>query len=318
MNAGMWCMAMNAKLKQQLQNRFSDRVRFDEPMSAHTSLKVGGPADAYVMPANESELSFLIKWTNETGLRFFILGWGTNLLVKDQGIRGIVISMASHLNKIIRKSSTKVTAMAGAGLSTLCRYAIDNGLSGMNFALGIPGSVGGAIRMNAGTNHGSVSDVLDSVRIIRADGNSKKLDASSLMFSYRGFELPDEEIRAENPSVILEGDFSLSQKTSTDVKAEAKDVLKQRRETQPKGLATAGCFFKNPDTGESAGYLIDQAGLKGACVGDAAVSEKHANFIHNRGNASAQDMIRLMESVQETVFKKFNIKLEPEVKIVGE
>jgi len=308
---------MKGKLKKQLQTRLSDRVRFDEPMSAHTSFRIGGSADAYVMPADESELVFLIKWINENGLRFFIIGGGTNLLVRDQGIRGVVICLAK-LNDISRQGSAKVLAMAGAKLNTLCRYAIDNGLLGMNFSLGIPGTVGGAIRMNAGTAHGTISSVLDSIRIIRPDGNDKKLDKSSLMFSYRGLALPDEHNRDENSSVIIEGDFSFSQNVTAKVKAEAEAVLKKKQKIQPTELATAGCFFKNPDTGESAGQIIDQAGLKGVTVGDAAVSEKHANFIYNRANATAEDVLRLADIVRETVFKKFNIILETEVKIIGE
>ena len=157
---------MNAALKKQLQNRFSDRVRFDEPMSAHTSFRIGGPADAYVMPANESELVFLIKLINENGLRFFILGWGTNLLVKDKGFRGVVIATSPYLNTISMTGPVQISAMAGARLNALCRYATDKGLSGMNFALGIPGTVGGAILMNAGTSHGTISNVLDRIRII--------------------------------------------------------------------------------------------------------------------------------------------------------
>ena len=308
-------MAIKEKLKKQLQTRFSDRVRFDEPMSAHTSFRIGGPADAYVMPADENELAYLVKWINETGLRFFILGWGTNLLVKDKGFRGVVIATSPYLNTISMTGPVQISAMAGARLNALCRYATDNGFSGMNFALGIPGTVGGAIRMNAGTADGTISSVVDSIRIIRPDGNFKKLNKSSLMFSYRGLALPDEYNREENPCVIIEGGFSFSQNATS--KAEVEAVLKKKQKTQPTGLASAGCFFKNPDTGVSAGQLIDQAGLKGACVGDAAVSEKHANFIYNRDKASAEDIIRLSDIVRETVFKKFNITLESEVKIIG-
>ncbi len=169
--------------------------------------------------------------------------------------------------------------------------------------------------MNAGTADGTISRVVDGIRIIRPDGNVKKLDKSSLEFSYRGLELYGENKRDENPCVIIEGGFSFSQNATS--KAEVEAVLKKKQKTQPTGLASAGCFFKNPDTGVSAGQLIDQAGLKGACVGDAAVSEKHANFIYNRDKASAEDIIRLSDIVRETVFKKFNITLESEVKIIG-
>jgi UDP-N-acetylmuramate dehydrogenase len=311
-------MAMNAALKQQLQNKFSDRVRFDEPMSEHTSLKIGGPADAYVMPADENELVYLVKWINETGLRFFMLGWGTNLLVKDKGFRGIVIATSPYLNNISMTGPAQISAMAGTRLKALCRYATEKGLSGMNFALGIPGTVGGAILMNAGTSLGTISNALDRIRIIRPGGNVENLDKSSLDFSYRGLTFPVGHNGDENPPVIIEGNFSFSQSSSAEIKAEGEIVLKNRFKTQPKGLASAGCFFKNPDTGESAGQLIDQAGLKGIHVGDASVSEKHANFIYNRNSATAEDVLRLAEIVKETIFKKFNITLETEVKIIGE
>ncbi len=311
-------MAINSELKKQLQSRLSDRVRFDEPMSAHTTFRVGGPADAFVTAIDETEMIFLIKWINDNGLPFFIIGGGTNLLVRDRGIRGIVISLAKNLARISRQGLTGLSAMAGANLGTLCRFAIRNGLSGLNFALGIPGTVGGAVRMNAGAWKGSIGNVIDGIRIIQPDGKVESMEKGALKFSYRSLSFASESSGDLSSSVILEAIFSLSQQSPESLKAEADTMLNARKKSQPIGFASAGCFFRNPDDRESAGKLIDLAGAKGLRVGDAEVSEKHANFIVNRGKASADDIIRLMRIVQETVFQKFNVMLEPEVKIVGD
>ncbi len=311
-------MAIQSELKKQLKNRFSDRVRFDEPMTAHTTFRVGGAADAFITVSDESELTYLITCLKENNLPFFIIGGGTNLLVKDQGIRGVVICLTKGLAKISQHGAITLSALAGASLSALCRFAIKRGLSGLNFALGIPGTVGGAIRMNAGAGNGDMSDVLESIRIIGPDGNIETVDKTGLTFSYRDLSFADENCRELSSSVILEGRFSLSHQRPEFLKAEADALLNARKKSQPTGFASAGCFFKNPENRESAGKLIDLAGGKGFRVGDAAVSEKHANFIVNRGRATAEDILRLMNIVQEAVFKKFNIMLEPEVKIVGD
>lgn len=310
-------MAIQSEIKKQLINRFSDRVRFDEPMSVHTTFRVGGPADVFVTVTDESELIDLIKCLNENSLAFYILGGGTNLLVKDHGIRGVVIHMARELAKISQSGATMISVMAGANLSALCRFAIHHGLSGLNFALGIPGTVGGAIRMNAGAWKGEIGDVLESIRVLCPDGRIETMDKTSLTFSYRSLSLAEENNKDLSSSVIIEGRFLLSQQRPEILQAEADELLKARKKSQPTALASAGCFFKNPEDFESAGKLIDLAGGKGLRAGDAAVSEKHANFIVNQGRATAEDILRLMHTVQELVLKKFNILLEPEVKIVG-
>ncbi len=311
-------MTIQSELKKQLKNRFFDRIRFDEPMAAHTTFRVGGPADAFVTVTDESEMIYLVKWLKENDLPFFIVGGGTNLLVRDAGIRGVVISMAKGLAKISRQGTTMLSAMAGGSLNALCRFAINHGLAGLNFALGIPGTVGGAIRMNAGAWKGDMSNVLDSIRIICPDGRIESVDKTGLAFSYRSLLISDANGRDLAASVIIEGRFSLSPQSPESLKEEADSLLRARKNSQPTGFASAGCFFRNPDNLESAGKLIDLAGGKGLRVGDAQVSTKHANFIVNRGRATAEDILRLMDIVQEAVFKKFNITLEPEVKIVGD
>ncbi len=311
-------MAIQSELKKQLENRFSDRVRFDEPMANHTTFRVGGPADVFITVTDERELTWLVKWLKENEQPFFIVGGGTNLLVKDKGIRGVVICLAKELATISQYGSTILSAMAGAGLSSLCRFAIKQGLAGLNFALGIPGTVGGAIRMNAGAGKDDMRNVLDSIRIINSAGSIEVVDKRELTFSYRSFSFAGETRMDLSSAVIIEGRFSLSPQRPDLLKVEADELLNTRKKTQPAGFASAGCFFKNPENRESAGKLIDLAGGKGCRVGDAQVSSKHANFIVNRGRATAEDIIQLMGIVQESVFKKFNIMLEPEVKIVGD
>ena len=225
--------------------------------------------------------------------------------------------MARELAKISQSGATMISAMAGANLSALCRFAIHHGLSGLNFALGIPGTVGGAIRMNAGAWKGEIGDVLESIHVLHPDGRIETMDKTGLTFSYRSLSFAEENNKDLSSSVIIEGRFLLSQQRPEILIAEADELLKTRKKSQPTAFASAGCFFKNPADFESAGKLIDLAGGKGLRAGDAAVSEKHANFIVNQGRASAEDILRLMHMVQELVFKKFNILLEPEVKIVG-
>lgn len=310
-------MGLSVALKDQLTKKFADRVRFDEPMTAHTTFRVGGPADAFVTVTDEKEITFLVRWLRQNELPFLIVGAGTNLLVRDGGIRGVVIAMTRSLAKISQPDAVTVSAMGGAGLNAVCRFAIRKGLAGLNFALGIPGTVGGAIRGNAGAWERDMEKVVHSLRIISPDGTVALVDKTQLAFSYRALSLVD-QCRDLSASIILEARFSVSQQGPEILKAEADRLLSARKKTQPVGTFSAGCFFKNPENCEPAGKLIDLAGGKDLRSGDAAVSSKHANFIVNQGRASAEDILRLMNRIQEAVLKKFNILLEPEVKIVGE
>ncbi|MFO7665413.1 MAG: UDP-N-acetylmuramate dehydrogenase [Desulfobacterales bacterium] len=305
-----------------LNNLFGSCVKFSEPMSRHTYLRVGGPADAFICPDNIEKLKELLLWAKDKRIPYTVIGDGSNLVVRDKGIPGIVIVLTRCLNGISRSGgngeSVLIEAMAGVRTQTLCRYAIEEGLSGINFALGIPGTVGGAIMMNAGTSSGSISDVLDSADALLSSGTILKIKREDINFSYRKFSwnINFTESQQEEP-VIIDGCFRLFQSDPVKLKKEARVILKKRRDNQPTGMASAGCFFKNPLSGKTAGQLIDMAGLKGTRIGGAEVSSRHANFIVNTGAASASDILGLMELVQETVFKKFNVRLEPEVKIVG-
>jgi len=270
-------------------------------------------------------LSFTRRFvpSRQRDIPYIVIGDGTNLLVKDRGIRGIVVVLTKCLKSITKRGVGRdgiiVTALAGARMQALCSFAIKNGLKGMNFAIGIPGTVGGGIMMNAGTAHGSIKGVLDSIKILLPAGYTKIIMRENLNFDYRKLSLKDEvkEVNQGQP-VILGACFCLHPSDPQKLKRDAEEILKARKERQPTGLPSAGCFFKNPLSGKTAGELIDLAGLKGKSIGGAETSLKHANFIINRGKASAGDMLALIELVQGTVSKKFNINLEPEVKIVGQ
>ncbi|MFC1878199.1 UDP-N-acetylmuramate dehydrogenase, partial [Thermodesulfobacteriota bacterium] len=305
-------MLINQTHKQWLTETFGPNVRFQEPMSRHTSLRVGGPADVYVAPQEKSALVVLVRWLQENRLPYFIVGNGTNLLVLDNGIRGIVISM-KHCLKDIRhtvqdRENVLVTAGAAARLNTLCTYASGNRFKGMNFALGIPGSVGGAIVMNAGTGHGNMADVITAVVVLSPGGDPVRIKKHALQFRYRGLDWKERpEVPGMQTPIILEGEFRLSVADKHAIEKEASAIMKKRIAMQPLHQKSAGCFFKNPAKGKSAGELIDLAGLKGKQIGDAQVSTTHANFIINKDKASAADILALKDLIQEAVLTSFNV-----------
>ena len=315
-------MVLDSTTRQWLQDQFKDDVRFDEPMSQHTSFKVGGPAEAFVTPAKPEDLKALIRWIGQSGLPLLVIGDGTNLLVKDTGIAGIVVVLTKCLNGIsktgVQDGGVRVRAMSGARLHKLCTFAIAAGLRGMNFALGIPGTIGGAIMMNAGTSQGWMQDVLEAITLLTPTGAPQTIAKEKLEFSYRKLSLKDETaMLARGFPIVIEGLFRLQLSDGRKLQQEAEDILKKRRASQPIHLPSAGCFFKNPASGKPAGELIDLAGLKGKKIGGALISPRHANFIVNSGGASADDILTLMDAVRSAVLKMFNIELEPEVKIVG-
>jgi UDP-N-acetylmuramate dehydrogenase len=314
---------LDTNSKNWLKDFFGEDVLFDELMSKHTSLRVGGPADSFVSPKDRHQLVELIGWACDRNIPYLVVGEGTNLLVRDKGIRAIVISLSSFLNKIMKtdigNSTYRIDAMAGMPLRTFCKYSINNGLSGMNFALGIPGTIGGGIKMNAGTAYGSMESVIHTIQLLFPDGNTKTVEKEQLNFGYRDLWLRSRTRESsKNQPIILNGSFILYRANSEELKKDAEVIIRDRKKKQPIGQWSAGCFFKNPSQKQPAGLLMDQAGLKGKTKGGAKVSTKHANFLLNTGNASAADILSLMEYAQEKVFKQFHIRLEPEVKIVGE
>jgi len=316
---------LNPDSKKWLAKLFGKNVKFNEPMSRHTSLRVGGPAWAFVTPESFEKFLELIRWSKKNGIYCMVIGGGTNLLVKDGGINGIVVVLKKCLDGITGIAGTGggkgpviVTAMAGTRLQALCSFAMDNGLEGMNFAIGIPGTVGGAIIMNAGAAYESMADVIDSIKVLLLTGEIRVVLKQNLQFDYRKLSWDRKITDIDNGQpIILSGCFSLRPSDPQRLKKQAVEILKARKKRQPSGFPSAGCFFKNPVSGKTAGELIDLAGLKGKSIGGAKISSKHANFIINKGNASAADMLALMELVQEKVLKIFNIELESEITIVG-
>ncbi|MFZ0243635.1 MAG: UDP-N-acetylmuramate dehydrogenase [Desulfobacterales bacterium] len=312
---------MNDRHKNWLSEHFGRQVRFDEPMARHTWFRVGGPAEALVTPADTDTLSQLLTGCRAGGIPWLILGSGSNLLVKDGGIAGVVISLRRCLTKIestAGSAGVRTTAQAGVKLPVLCRYCIEHGFAGLNFALGIPATVGGAIVMNAGTARGSIADVLQSLACLQPDGRRVRFDRRELDFAYRRLALkPGGAAEGSQDPVIVDGTFALKPADKKRLANEAGRILKERAAKQPIDQPSAGCFFKNPPAGRSAGELIEKAGLKGRQIGGARVSEKHANFIVNAGGASAADILALMDLVQGRVAAEFAVDLVPEVKIVG-
>ena len=318
----MTVVALDSDSIKWLESRFKHNVKFGEPMSRHTSLRVGGPAEAFATPENVEDLEALVKWSWDRGLSYLIIGKGTNLLVKDNGVHGIVIVLTKCLKKIDRTDTNTdgviVTAMAGANLKTLCSYALKRGLEGMNFALGIPGTVGGGIMMNAGTSHGSMENVLKSINVLLPTGDTRRIKKEALDFDYRKLSWsPELTDGHRDQTVILDGRFCLCPSDPEALKKTAREIIRTRKKRQPIGLPSAGCFFKNPASGETAGKLIEMAGLKGKSVGGAKISSKHANFFINRHKASAADFLALINLAEKVVLEKFNVHLEREVKVVG-
>ncbi len=315
-------MRLDADSRNWLIKKFGTNVCFDEPMARHTSLRVGGPAEAFIAPDSFERLVELVEWSFNRKIPYVVVGHGTNLLVKDGGIEGLVIVLTDCLNAIERKTGEKeevvVTAMAGARIKNLCSYALAHRLKGMNFALGIPGTVGGAIRMNAGTALGSMETALIAIDLLQPWGEVKRVGVENLVFSYRGLSW-EEDQTGDKPqfSFIIDGLFLLHSSDPRELKKEAEKILKTRKKNQPIGRLSAGCFFKNPITGKTAGELIALAGLKEMSIGGATVSPIHANFIINNGNATAADILALIGTIQEKVWQTFNIHLETEVRIIG-
>ena len=285
----------------------SAEVHFHAPLREYTSLKIGGTADVLVLPNTIEDLSKLIIQARAANVPIFVIG-GTNLLVRDGGIRGMVVSLM-RFKTIIDESSGVIYAEGGVIMPTLLRHAVSRSLSGLEWAAGIPGTVGGCVVMNAGTRLGEMKDSVKAVRLINSRGELQDCPASAISFTYR---------RAHLPKGIVVGVWlQLKPGEREKIQAAVKNYLRYRKDTQPLTLPNAGCAFKNPET-DAAGRLIEVAGLKGFRIGDAQISEKHANFVVNRGTASAEDVIELIREVVRTVERKTGVVLELELKIIGQ
>lgn len=286
------------------------RLLMDEPMRNHTTFAVGGPADVLVLPHTTEELTFALRSAKELGLPLTILGGGSNVLVLDGGIRGVVIQL-NALNKVLESQGTTLRASAGFILKDVCEFAQNKGLAGIEFACGIPGTLGGAVFMNAGAYDGEMSDVVTRVQSVDTEGVIRTYNADDLEFSYR------HSLFQQNQEVVVEVELALKEGQSAEIAARIEELMARRRSKQPLEMHSAGSTFKRPP-GFFAGTLIDQTGLKGLAVGDAQVSRKHAGFVVNTGNATAQNIVDLIHEVQKRVKAAHGVQLEPEVRIIGE
>jgi UDP-N-acetylmuramate dehydrogenase len=285
------------------------RVLFDAPMRRFTSMKVGGPADTLLFPKNQDELKKVVRYARGKKIPLLILGKGTNLVVKDGGIRGWIVNLTQGMKKMEMKGEV-VEAEAGSSLQRLVRFSVQKGFTGLEAFSGIPGTVGGGVAMNAGAWGAELKDVLLSVTFMKENGEITERARSKLRFSYRGLAIPSSWI-------ILKGKFGLRKGKRKEIRERMESYLEMRRKRQPLDYPSAGSVFKNPEEGP-AGKWIEESGLKGFRIGQAMVSERHANFIINLGKAKAEEVIRLMELVEKRVFEEKGISLEREVKVVGE
>ena len=287
-----------------------DAVALAEPMSGHTTFRTGGPADIFIMPKSLEEVKASIQILQENQVPVLVIGNGSNLLISDKGIRGAVLQIGGRMSKVMLEGES-IYAEGGVLLAALSAKAAENNLTGLEFASGIPGSLGGAITMNAGAYGGEMKDVLVSADVLTKELEVKTILADDLDLSYRHSILTDKQY------ILLNATLHLKKGNPDDIKARMKELGEQRREKQPLQFPSAGSTFKRPE-GYFAGKLIQDAGLKGKAIGGAQVSEKHAGFIINTGNATTQDILDLIAFCQQTVFEKFGVSLETEVKIVGE
>lgn len=288
----------------------STRVREEEYLRHHTTFKIGGPADLFVEPATMAELSFALRTIHEFDVPVTIIGCGSNILVKDGGIRGAVVSVR-HMTQIMDCNDNVLCIGSGYMLKDASEFAWENGLTGLEFAIGIPGTLGGAVFMNAGAYDGEMSHVVTAVRAVDFQGNIKEYDASHLDFGYR------HSVFHDNHEVIGEVIMTLKPGDKNVIKARMDELTEKRESKQPLEFASAGSTFKRPP-GYFAGTLIEQTGLKGLSVGDAQVSHKHAGFVINTGSASAKDVLDLIAEVQRRVYDQHGVHLEPEVRMIGE
>lgn len=286
-----------------------ERVLENEMMSRRTTFRVGGPAEIVFLPESAQELCAAIAAARECGAEYRVLGNGSNLLVKDGGLKGLTIILDEHFSQI-SVEGTQLRAQAGAMLSRVAAAACEAGLSGLEFASGIPGTLGGGCAMNAGAYGGQLSDVLESADVL-LDGELRRMRRDELEMGYRS-TLP-----LKRGGVVLGACFALQRDEIGAIQARMKELNARRREKQPLNLPSAGSTFKRPE-GHFAGALIEQCGLKGFSIGGAQVSEKHAGFVVNTGGATARDILALMAHVQETVLRETGVRLEPEVRILGE
>lgn len=307
---------MITQIKQNIVEKIRGKVVYNEPMRKHTSFRIGGPADIWVEPQDSSDLKNCIQISRDNNIPLFVIGGGTNLLVDDEGVRGIVVNMSSPSLKKIFWGNRKVDVTSSATLREFLNFCSSKGLGGLEFLAGIPGTVGGAAMTNACARDYeetekwyNIGDFIEAIKILNYEGETQLLTKREFKFGYKSLDLKD--------CIILEVKFLLNKIKKEDVASNCQRFLKRKKETQELSLPSAGCIFKNPSgIDKSAGQLIDECGLKGKRIGRAAISRKHANFIVNAGGASSGDVIALIDMTRKLVSDKFGIDLPLEIKIV--
>lgn len=288
------------------------RYLCDEPMSAHTTFRIGGPADRFVPVETKEQLSAVLRFAQDAGIPCLLLGRGSNLLVSDKGIRGAVLQLGGEFKQIaLQEDGRSILAGAAASLRQLCEFACERGLSGLEFAFGIPGSVGGAVYMDAGAYGGEMRDVVRAVTHMTRAGELVTLPKEALEFDYRKSRYTGGD------EVIVSAEYELCPGEPAAIREKMAELLSRRREKQPYDLPSAGSVFKRPQNGYAAA-MIEECGLKGRRVGGAQVSEKHSGFIVNVGGATCGDVLKLIDMVEEEVFRQTGTKLEREVRVTGE
>lgn len=297
------------ELSEKIKSLTTADVLENESLAKHTTFKIGGPADLLVIPKNVNDLKIIIEEVTKANIPYFVMGNGSNLLVSDKGIRGVVIKICGTMDKI-EIHDNKLEVGAGAFLSKVLNECAEKGLSGFEFFAGIPATVGGAIAMNAGSWGGTISLFLKKVKVMTKNAKIMELDKYECGFSYRSSKI------LQYGSIVLEAFFELEKKDPETVKSAVKYILQLKSSSQPLTYPSAGCVFKNVDK-EPAGKIIESLGLKGESIGGAKVSDVHANFIINTGNATASDVKNLIDRIKGIVFEKKGIHLEEEIKLVG-
>ena len=287
-----------------------ENVRVNEPMSEHTTFKVGGPADIYVIPDDADEVHDVLEECKSAAAPYFILGYGSDLLVSDAGYRGVIVAIADGMSGVTVEDN-EITCQAGVGLREASEMACELDLTGLEFACGIPGSIGGACYMNAGAYDGCIADVLKSVRVLLADGTQTTIDAADLDLGYRHSRIADENM------VVLSATFALRRADGEKIREKMDEYTRRREEKQPLELPSAGSTFKRPE-GYFVGKLVTDAGLRGYRFGGAGVSDKHAGFVVNYDHATAADVHAVIEHVQAEVKRQFGVELHPEVRFLGD
>ena len=291
-----------------IENFIRGKVLFDEPMSKHTSYGIGGPAKAYITPSDKEDLKSILKYSMENNLPAFFVGSGSNLLVSDEGIDGLVITLGRSFNNL-EINNNKVFAQTGVMFGKMVKECIKRNLSGVESLVGVPGTLGGALIMNAGAFGGEISNYLMNVTVITMNGNEKKYVSKEIDFEYRHSSFDSNEI-------LIDAEFEFIQSDEKTVSNKKLKASSGRKSSQPLRFRSAGSVFKNPKEG-AAGYFIDKAGLKGTRQGDAEISTKHANFFVNHGKAKASDVVQLINEAKKSVSEQFGISLELEIRTLG-